>query len=350
MFTFTSVFDSLLFRPPDSKDIASYLEVQTVLRDEIVNPLRKNLFVRADRVMKLRKLLDQLSSVTGLMTEEKDPEEFLNSLLAQILRVQPFLQLSSGQDAYFYQLFVEKDERLSFPSVQQLFEQSFLQSDIKLKEVPSCLIIQMPRFGKDYKLYPRILPSLVLDVTHIIEDSPRPCSICNNLALYECKDCFGAMNCVDTFESMAFCAACLERTHLPATGRQGHKTRPVSVPEDFRKMSSNNCIQVPHLFMELFAVVCIETSHYVSFVKAGSGQDAPWCFFDSMADRKGEINGYNIPEMVSVSELAQWLSEDGAQELNQEFTNDKMLPEHARRLFCDAYMCMYSSADILMYR
>lgn len=173
MFTFTSVFDSLLFRPPAAKDIDQYEEVQTVLRDEIVNPLRKNLFVRADRVLKLRKLLDRLSSVTGLMTEEKDPEEFLNSLLAQILRVQPFLQLSSGQDAYFYQLFVEKDERLSFPSVQQLFEQSFLQSDIKLKEVPSCLIIQMPRFGKDYKLYPRILPSLVLDVTHIIEDCKR---------------------------------------------------------------------------------------------------------------------------------------------------------------------------------
>ena len=39
--------------------------------------------------------------------------------------------------------------------------------------------------------------------------------------------------------------------------------------------------------MELFAVVCIETSHYVSFVKCGLGPDAPWCFFDSMADRRG---------------------------------------------------------------
>ena len=28
--------------------------------------------------------------------------------------------------------------------------------------------------------------------------------------------------------------------------------------------------------MELFAVVCIETSHYVSFVKCGPGPDAPW--------------------------------------------------------------------------
>ena len=44
----------------------------------------------------------------------------------------------------------------------------------------------------------------------------------------------------------------------------------------------------PRLFMELFAVVCIETSHYVTFAKCGSGPDAPWCFFDSMADRKGE--------------------------------------------------------------
>lgn len=78
-------------------------------------------------------------------------------------------QLSSGQDTFYYQLFVEKDERLSFPTVQQLFEQSFLASDIKLKEVPSCLIIQMPRFGKNFKMYPRILPSQVLDVTDVIE-------------------------------------------------------------------------------------------------------------------------------------------------------------------------------------
>lgn len=144
--------------------------MQKVLREEIVNPLRKNVFVRADRVMKLRELLDKLSSVSGLTSEEKDPEEFLNSLLAQIMKVEPFLKLSSGQDAYFYQLFVEKDEHLSFPSVQQLFEQSFHSSDIKLKEVPSCLIIQMPRFGKNFKMYPRILPSQVLDVTDIIED------------------------------------------------------------------------------------------------------------------------------------------------------------------------------------
>lgn len=66
-----SVFDSLLFRPPTPSDIKEYLEVQTVLREEIVNPLRKNMYVRADRIMKLRTMLDHLSSVRGLTTEEK---------------------------------------------------------------------------------------------------------------------------------------------------------------------------------------------------------------------------------------------------------------------------------------
>lgn len=64
------------------------------MREEIVNPLRKNMFVRADRVMKLRQLLDKLSSVSGLTSEEKDPEEFLNCILAQILRAEPFLKVN----------------------------------------------------------------------------------------------------------------------------------------------------------------------------------------------------------------------------------------------------------------
>ncbi|XP_011290267.2 uncharacterized protein LOC101889912 isoform X2 [Musca domestica] len=348
MFAFTPVFDAVLYRSPDKEDISHYTEVQTVLREEIVNPLRKHMFVRADRVMKLRQLLDKLSSVSGLTSEEKDPEEFLNCLLAQILRAEPFLKLNSGQDAYYYQLFVEKDDRLSFPSVQQLFEQSFFTSDIKLKEVPSCLIIQMPRFGKNYKMYPRILPSQVLDVTDIIEDSPRQCSVCGKLAEFECRDCFGVLQSGVGLESTSFCPKCLETVHMHVKRRK-HKHRKLSVPQDFRVMA-DHIMTVPRLYMELFAVVCIETSHYVAFVKAGSGPDAPWCFFDSMADRKGEQNGYNIPEMITVPDLPQWLSEEGSRIVNETSSNDKMLPEHAKRLFCDAYMCMYQSTDVMMYR
>lgn len=74
--------------------------------------------------------------------------------------------------------------------------------------------------------------------------------------------------------------------------RRKHKHRKLSVPQDFRVMA-DHIMTVPRLYMELFAVVCIETSHYVAFVKAGSGPDAPWCFFDSMADRKGRKPKYS---------------------------------------------------------
>ena len=71
MFSFTGVFDGLLYRPQTVEDIPEYTDVQRVLREEIVNPLRKKLFVRADKVMKLRRFLDDLTSVRGLTSEEK---------------------------------------------------------------------------------------------------------------------------------------------------------------------------------------------------------------------------------------------------------------------------------------
>ncbi|XP_044751423.1 ubiquitin carboxyl-terminal hydrolase CYLD isoform X2 [Coccinella septempunctata] len=346
MFTFTGVFDSLLFRPKGPNDIPDYEEVQRVLREEIVNPLRKNLYVSAGHVMNLRKLLDRLSSVSGLTSEEKDPEEFLNSLLAQILKADPFLKLNSGQEAFHYQLFVEKDADLTLPTVQQLFEQSFLTSNIKLKEVPSCLIIQMPRFGKNFKMYPRILPSQLLDVTDVIEESPRQCIVCGKVARYECRECFDFNNA--GLASTAFCEVCLKTAHRHEK-RIHHLPEPLDVSYDFTIME--NHVKPPRLFMELFAVICIETSHYVAFVKCGVGHEAPWCFFDSMADRKGERNGYNIPEMVACPDISRWLSDEGVcRELHEEYPNDKFLPEHARRLLCDAYICMYQSSDVMMYR
>lgn len=91
----------------------------------------------------------------GLTSEEKDTEEFINLLLGEIFKVEPFLKLSSGLESYLYQLFVEKDEQLVLPTVQQLFDQSFLTSDIKLNEIPNCLILQLPRYGKQFKMYNR---------------------------------------------------------------------------------------------------------------------------------------------------------------------------------------------------
>ncbi|XP_023951500.2 ubiquitin carboxyl-terminal hydrolase CYLD [Bicyclus anynana] len=341
MFTFTSVFDALLYRPPEPEDSPHYTEVQRVLREEVVNPLRKHGYVRADRVMKLRTLLERLSDVPGLTSEEKDPEEFLNGLVAQLLRAEPFLKLSSGQEAYCYQLFVEKDEHVTLPSVQQLLEQSFATSGVKLSEVPAAFIIQMPRFGKQYKLYQRVQPSPLLDVTDLIEGLPRQCTVCGALARWECGACAAA----GALDAGALCAACLRLAHAT---RPHHKATPLSVCEEYAPLLETS--PAPRVYMELFAVLCIETSHYVAFVKTGAPHDAPWCFFDSMADRKGERNGYNIPEIVEIAELGAWLSEEGGRALHAAAPLDRQLPAPAKRLLADAYMCFYRSPDLAMYR
>lgn len=63
----------------------------------------------------------------------------------------------------------------------------------------------------------------------------------------------------------------------------------------------------------------------------------------------GEQNGYNIPEVVSFPDLRWWLSEEGTVFLLTT-KDDKVLPEMARRLLCDAYMCLYQSSELMMYR
>lgn len=356
MFTFTSIFDGLLYRPPTRNDIPQYEEVQRILKEEIVNPLRQHYYVRADKVMKLRRLLQKLGSVKGLTNEEKDPEEFLHCLLSQTLKAEPFLKLSSGQEAYHHQLFVEKDDKLVMPTVQQLFEQSFLSSGIKLKEVPPVLIIQMPRFGKSYKMYPYVLPSSLLDITDVLENSPRQCIVCGHLAEMECQQCLG--QCGSGLESIAFCAPCLYKVHSHKK-RTTHQAQPLQVPADFAALQEH-CI-IPRMYMELFAVVCIATSHYVAFVKCGPGPDAPWCFFDSMADRKGEQNGFNIPEVITCPDLPRWLSDEWDKQLlsngldpssssSSSNPSGAGLPDYVRRLFSDAYMCLYQSPDLMLYR
>lgn len=113
--------------------------------------------------------------------------------------------------------------------------------------------------------------------------APRQCTVCGRIATWECRECFG--ECGVGLESIAFCKPCLETVHSH-NRRSGHSPRPLTVCHDYRIMEEH--CSPPRLFMELFAVVCIETSHYVAFVKCGVGHEAPWCFFDSMADRKGK--------------------------------------------------------------
>ncbi|XP_054840309.1 ubiquitin carboxyl-terminal hydrolase CYLD-like [Eublepharis macularius] len=344
LFSCTSVLDSMLFKPSLPPD----RHIQKILRDKIVNPLRQNGFVAASSVMNLRHHLTEKGQCSSFATSEKDPEEFLNLIMHRILGIEPLLKLQSGklkeQECYCYQIFMDKQEDLVVPNVQQLVEHSFLSSDLKLVEIPSCFILQMPRFGKEYKMFSKIIPSLELDITDLLLDSPRECFVCGDVATQECSACFKDKMFADTGLKQ-YCDSCCRQAHSHYQ-RKMHQPTKLRVPEAFCRGSSLGSRQVPREKLELFAVLCIETSHYVSFVKYGPEREN-WMFFDSMADRHGDESGFNIPTVTLCPEVAKYLEMPVAA-LAMEQPRD--MEGVAKRLFCDAYMYMYQSKKMALYK
>ncbi|KAM3841019.1 ubiquitin carboxyl-terminal hydrolase CYLD-like isoform 3-T3 [Vipera latastei] len=340
LFSCTSVLDSMLYKPPLPADG----RIQEILRDKIVNPLRQKGFVAAKSVMDLRYQLTEKGESSSFATSEKDPEEFLNLIMHRILGLEPLLKLQSGrlkeQESYCYQIFMDKQENLVVPNVQQLVEHSFLTSDLKLVEIPSCFILQMPRFGKEYKMFSKIVPSLELDITDLLLDSPRECFVCGDIATQECSACFKDKMFAGTGLKQ-FCDSCCAQAHSHYQ-RRGHQTTKLRVPKEFAR----DGMRVPREKLELFAVLCIETSHYVSFVKYGPEKEN-WMFFDSMADRHGDENGYNIPTVTLCPEVAKYL-EMPVSSLAME--QPRGMEGVAKRLFCDAYMYMYQSKKMGLYK
>ncbi|XP_055337442.1 ubiquitin carboxyl-terminal hydrolase CYLD-like [Paramacrobiotus metropolitanus] len=334
MFAFTNVFDEILTRPRRKRDIHGYEEVQHALREAIVHPLRNTMYVPCVDVMHLRELMDVFGNVTGLTNEERDPEEFLTSLFQQILKIDPLLKLTTG-DCNWYTLFVEKDQMNLIPAVQQLFDESLVASDVRFKEVPKCLLLQTPRSGAQYKMYRYIFPSAVLDITDAIAGYPRQCSFCQEeQAEFECKECYNWMNLEDKTRSglstMAFCKKCSVKRH-----QRNPKHKPYEIQTTLAPLPEEQ------VRMELFAVVCIKTSHYVTFAKDGNQL---WYFVDSMADREGGEGdrGSNIPEVRPCPELSEYLDpEFGHKRLMEKFEQHQSLPEPMSRFFEDCYFLMY---------
>uniref|UniRef100_A0AAR2L2H5 ubiquitinyl hydrolase 1 n=1 Tax=Pygocentrus nattereri TaxID=42514 RepID=A0AAR2L2H5_PYGNA len=242
------------------------------------------------------------------------------------------------ESSYFYQIFVDYNNSLVLPTVQQLLEHSFYNSGLRLAEVPSCLILTMPRSGKKFKMFSKIIPSLELDITALLSNGPQQCVVCGQLAHVECTECFGD----PVFSSTGFklfCDTCSAQVHLHPC-RQFHKPTTLGLPEGF--LSAH----IPREKLELFAVLCIETSHYVSFVKHGP-KTADWIFFDSMADRMGDQDGYNVPQVKECPEVVRYLTMPLA-ELAAQVPRE--MEGVAKRLFCDGYMYMYRSPNMALYR
>uniref|UniRef100_A0A8K9XFN0 ubiquitinyl hydrolase 1 n=1 Tax=Oncorhynchus mykiss TaxID=8022 RepID=A0A8K9XFN0_ONCMY len=274
---------------------------------------------------------------------------YMDSALFRNLKTRPVVSRSAGgkvQDSYCYQIFLDNNHSLVLPTVQHLLEHSFHSAGLKLAEVPSCLILQMPRFGKKFKMFQKIIPSLELDITDLLSEGPQQCVLCGQLAYEECVDCFRDPVFSRTGFKV-FCRTCSSQVHSHPE-RLSHSPSPLQLPEGYPAPTT---LRAPHPApprerLELFAVLCIETSHYVSFIKHGPNS-TDWIFFDSMADRHGERDGFNIPQVEACPEVGMYLVMSPAELANQVPRDMKGV---AKRLFCDAYMYLYQSTSISLYR
>uniref|UniRef100_A0A1I8JL27 USP domain-containing protein n=1 Tax=Macrostomum lignano TaxID=282301 RepID=A0A1I8JL27_9PLAT len=287
MFTTVSVFDGVLNRKRNKKkDIPEYEEIQKCLKLNIVNCLREHQFVRADHVIKLREQLDKLGKVPGMLGEEKDPEEFINLLLDHALKHDPYIKLSSNQACHVLQLFVDSSQYdLKLPDTETLLHLTLLQAGLKLTQTPSCLVLQTPRSGKDYKLFDRVVPSTELDISNLLTEHPRQCCVCGKLAELECHDCF--LQFQEASKDYTFCKKCFDNNKDHKNPKAQHKTVGIKYPKQVtKKYGKDKPVECP-VKMKLFAVVCIHTSHYVCFLRLCQPDNRPakWLFFDSMADR-----------------------------------------------------------------
>ncbi|KAK9519743.1 hypothetical protein VZT92_022452 [Zoarces viviparus] len=341
LFSCSSALDAMLFKSTEPQDAP----IQRTLLHDIVNPLRNKGFVEGRHTMKLREQIQEHGYSKSFTTDEKDPEEFLTVIMHHILALDPLLQLSAAgkvQESYCYQIFLDQNHSLVLPTVQQLLEHSFHTAGLKLAEVPPCLILQMPRFGKKFKMFDKIIPSLELDITDLLSEGPQQCMLCGDLAQTECTDCFKDPIFSQTGFKI-FCRTCSSQVHSHPQ-RRSHQPVALDIPKGYLSRSTPHSLIRDKL--ELFAVLCIETSHYVSFIKYGpDSQD--WIFFDSMADREGERDGFNIPEVKACPEVGMYLEMSPAELANQVPRDMKGV---AKRLFCDAYMYLYQSTSMCLYR
>jgi len=183
-----------------------------------------------------------------------------------------------------------------------------------------------------------------------------------------------ALPIISGAESTAYCESCIDLLHSKSNKVQAHRQYFQRINYTFDTASyfqtpqlislNANTVNpsrsgylarpdaaIPRVTMDLVAVICIETSHFVSFVKCGTDRTSPWAFFDSMADRVENINGtgQNIPQVKLLPAFGVWLDQLERDQENLKSSLDTLTPE-MRRFLADPYMCIYASPQMSMYR
>uniref|UniRef100_A0A9J2PY54 ubiquitinyl hydrolase 1 n=1 Tax=Ascaris lumbricoides TaxID=6252 RepID=A0A9J2PY54_ASCLU len=352
MFVQSTAFDSIL-EPREALEDSCRQEVVRILATEIVYPLRKFHFVRADHVYKLRQLLEQLlPEMPGLTSDEKDPEEVLIALFDKVLKVEPFLLLRDVTEGtidpvYICPLITEdlwSGEQRHLITVQSIVERSLFASNVQFAKDPKVLILQLPRYGQQ-KVFDKIIPQQELDITHLVFDSKRPCTICGKAADLICPECFLTKEVL--LGEVTYCGGCYDKAHMGFDHRS-QSIRRLSQKETNSSLSRRSQA-IAQRKLQLMAVLCIEMSHYVTFVRAINANK--WLMFDSMADRVGLSDGYNVPEVKHCEKMAQWLTESGVSKLRSFIEKERRLPSEVEtdsqlmRLLSDCYVCIYTNDE-----
>uniref|UniRef100_A0A1I7UHH7 ubiquitinyl hydrolase 1 n=1 Tax=Caenorhabditis tropicalis TaxID=1561998 RepID=A0A1I7UHH7_9PELO len=341
MFVQTTFFDFLLEKSVKGSEKAA--QFQKILAHEIVFPLRKVHYVRADHVMKLRKLLAELMPhVSGLTNEEKDPEEILGFIFSEIFHAEPFIKLigqNQAKDSQYLVPIVVDDWQGGAATSQHLLERHMRSAQVTFAKPPPVLIMQLPRYGQQ-KVFDKILPLETIDITPFVAGSVPACANCGACSEVFCPTCFLTKRVF--YSEIIYCRKCFAHSHL-LPEKKDHQFRDLyPPPKPVKKPHSHKMI--------LSAVLCIETSHYVAYVRSSSNQ---WIFFDSMADREGLSDGFNVPVVRECGNMSDWLSLQGwnrlkdADETGQikALFGKAVLDPLVGRLLSDSYICFYEDAS-----
>ncbi|XP_064393282.1 ubiquitin carboxyl-terminal hydrolase CYLD-like isoform X2 [Halichondria panicea] len=196
LFALSDIFGSMFLYPDQSiTSDQNRKRVADLLWKGIVNPLRKNGVVRFESVMKMRNALDELGKTEGITEKERDPEEFLNMFFKHMLP-RPFISIRRPfgvEQEFFVQLFVEHDPNLRLPTVGDLLRNMYTEQHISFTKVPSKLLLQVPRFGREFQTYKKIVPELKLNIKELTDTYKKapapPCHSCGEESAIQCESC-----------------------------------------------------------------------------------------------------------------------------------------------------------------
>ncbi|XP_063676036.1 ubiquitin carboxyl-terminal hydrolase CYLD-like [Bolinopsis microptera] len=239
MFAFTNTMDYILSTPVDGHINQT---IQKILRESVVNPLRECGFVGADHMRILRDLMSKSSTLVGLEDEEKEPEELLNVLFTEIFNIKPLLSFRDGANEISHvnlcQILLERDPHSStMPHTQDLLTRYFVSQNLFFHTQPDLLLLQVPRSGKDFKLYDTVLPSAELQLGGLCGGVWGSCYICNKKPFMKCPQCYINQEFKHKYSAVPYCEPCCTLVHSHPD-RQSHVPESATNPTHMGTISS----------------------------------------------------------------------------------------------------------------